>query len=299
MFVYKFGLLFGSVAAVLCLVNPAVAQLFGIARSATPVLNSAAFAAIFGGSDGKTLKADICGQVRELEYIALPGTVFTVEGKVQTASGDVYQVRTVEYPAAAQVRLYVDGRFLAFSKEKPLPRKKTLPAAAEIQKQLREMLGQPYVWGGDVPQGVTELTALFYGGRPLGRSAALTLAGLDCSGLLYHATGGWTPRNTSELLNFGHPVAIAGKSSADIAALLQPLDLIVWSGHVIIVLDRTTAIESRLECAAPGHGGVVKTPLPQRVAEVMRTKQPLDNWPQGALKRKDVFVVRRWYPSAL
>jgi cell wall-associated NlpC family hydrolase len=120
------------------------------------------------------------------------------------------------------------------------------------------------------------------------------LAGLDCSGLLYQATGGWTPRNTAQLLLFGEAVDIAGKSSREIATVLQPLDLIVWNGHVIIVLDQQTAIESRLECGKPGNGGVKMTPLSQRLAEIARTRRPVNSWPKGS-KQNDLFVVRRWY----
>jgi cell wall-associated NlpC family hydrolase len=120
------------------------------------------------------------------------------------------------------------------------------------------------------------------------------LAGLDCSGLLYSATGGWTPRNTSQLITFGDSVAVAGKHSAEIAALLKPLDLIVWNGHVIIVIDRQTAIESRLECGKAGNGGVQVSSLSQRIAEIMRTRHPVNSWPNGK-KQRDIFVVRRWY----
>ena len=139
-----------------------------------------------------------------------------------------------------------------------------------------------------------ELAELFYNGIRGDDTKRLTLAGLDCSGLLYQATGGWTPRNSSRLISFGQGVAISGKQAPEIAALLQPLDLIVWNGHVIIVLDRQTAIESRLQCGKPGNGGVVMTPLPQRIAEIMRTRRPVNSWPEGK-KSRDIFVVRRWY----
>jgi hypothetical protein len=87
---------------------------------------------------------------------------------------------------------------------------------------------------------------------------------------------------------------VAGKGAGELARLLEPLDLIVWNGHVIIVLDRKTVIESRLECVGPGHGGVVTTPLLQRLEEIMRTRRPLDSWPKGS-KQRDGFVVRRWF----
>jgi hypothetical protein len=78
--------------------------------------------------------------------------------------------------------------------------------------------------------------------------------------------------------------------------MLEPLDLIVWNGHVLIVLDRQTVIESRLECGKNGNGGVMTTVLKQRLTEIMRTRRPVDSWPTAG-KQRDVFVVRRWFVS--
>ena len=117
---------------------------------------------------------------------------------------------------------------------------------------------------------------------------------MDCSGLLYQATGGWTPRNTSQLVSYGTGVVVEGKDAREIAESLKPLDLIVWGGHVIIVLDRNTAIESRLRCGRPANGGVVTTPLQQRLSEIMRTRRPVDAWPARG-KQEGIFVVRRWF----
>jgi hypothetical protein len=117
---------------------------------------------------------------------------------------------------------------------------------------------------------------------------------LDCSGLLYQATGGSTPRNTSQLVSYGRAVKISGRLAGEISGLLEPLDLIVWNGHVLIVLDRETIIESSLRCGKKGNGGVTTTPLEKRLAEVMRTRRPADSWPTTG-KQRDVFVVRRWF----
>ena len=70
------------------------------------------------------------------------------------------------------------------------------------------------------------------------------LKGVDCSGLLYWATNGATPRNTSALVNYGTGVMIMGLSIDQILTELKPLDLIVWSGHVLIVLPGERVIES-------------------------------------------------------
>jgi len=273
---------------------PAVAVEYGVARTSTPVLNSPDFKAVFGGTNGQDLKTDRCGQPRELEFIALPGTVFTILKKQRFETADIYQVKTGEYAAPPNVRLYVDGRFLKVERAAPAPRGPSLPPREEIVSALRASVGSSYVWGGNVLNGVPELAAWFYKDIRAEDKERLTLAGLDCSGLLYHATGGWTPRNTSRLIAFGQGLAIAGKQSAEIATMLQPLDLIAWNGHVIIVLDRQTAIESRLVCGKPGNGGVVTTQLSQRITEIMRTRHPANAWPWGS-KRQDVFVIRRWY----
>jgi len=267
---------------------------YGVVLTSAPVLNTPDFKAVFGGASGQSLKTDSCGQVRELEYIALPGSVVTIVKKQRYGQADIYQIKTEEYVAPPNIKLYVDGRFIRLERTLPEPRRPLLPPREGIVSALRMSVGSSYVWGGNVQEGVPELAAWFYRNISEVEKKHLTLAGLDCSGLLYHATGGRTPRNTSQLITFGRGVPIAGKQSAEIAALLQPLDLIVWNGHVIIVLDRQTTIESHLQCGRPGNGGVVMTPLSRRIAAIMRTRHPVNAWP-GGKKRQDNFVIRRWY----
>lgn len=274
---------------------PCQAAGYGVARSHVPVLNVPDVKAVFGGRDGKILKTDACGQVRELEFIALPGTSFKILSEVRRGTTVAYRVETEEYPAPDGVKLYVDSRFIVPQSQRPSPRPRELPSRETIISSLMGSIGSPYVWGGNVRQGLPELIELFYRGNfSPAQKQKLTLAGLDCSGLLYQATGGWTPRNTSALISWGQGLAIAGKSAAEIAALLAPLDLIVWNGHVIIVLDGETAIESRLECSKPRQGGVVTTPLRQRLEGIMHTRKPVDAWPADG-KKRDIFVVRRWW----
>ena len=280
---------------VCCCTLPVDAAPYGIARSAAPVLNTPAFRSVFGGGDGRTLKTDRCGQVRELEFIALPGTMFRVRGELHHGAATALSVETDDYPRPAGAKLYVDSRFIEARAKKPPQRARRLPASQEIIAALRASVGSPYVWGGNLQDGVPELVDLFYSaGIPDVNRNRLTLAGLDCSGLLYQATGGWTPRNTSRLVSYGKAVHVAGKSSDEIAGLLEALDLIVWSGHVLIVLDRDTIIESRLECDKQGNGGVMTTPLRQRLREILHTRRPVDLWPTAG-EQRNIFVVRRWF----
>jgi hypothetical protein len=122
------------------------------------------------------------------------------------------------------------------------------------------------------------------------------LAGVDCSGLLYEATNGFTPRNTFSLVEYGRSVPIAGLDPVKIVERLEPLDLIVWSGHVMIVLDRERLIESRLDSGGKG-GGVRVRPLREALAELMKGRVPLDDYKAVTANWEKGFVIRRWYPA--
>ena len=147
------------------------------------------------------------------------------------------------------------------------------------------LVGLPYIWGGNWSAGVPALLALYPPSDEITETmrAIWSLKGVDCSGLLYEATDGFTPRNTSELVYYGTPVAIENKSISAIQKMVRPLDLIVWKGHVVIVLDAEKTIESRHK-----HG-VVITPLKERLEEVLQTRTPKDAWVDG-----NHFVIRRW-----
>ena len=205
---------------------------FAIAKIPTPLLNTPNFT---------ELQKDDQGLLRAVETVCLPGSKFEILRDL----GDIVQVKTKEY---AGDNLFAHKRCLAFVSHCD-ERVKQLYMKKEILERLEAMLGSAYIWGGNWHAGVPEMEPFF------------DLKGVDCSGLLYEATNGFTPRNTSELVNFGHEVT--GK--------LEPLDLIVWKGHVLIVFDENTTIESKLSA------GVIKSKLalPDRA-----------------------FSLRRWYPTA-
>jgi hypothetical protein len=229
---------------------------YAVAEGPTPVLNTPAVRSVFGGA----VRLDPCKGVRPIEFIALPGTLFRIEGAEVNDGVTVYHVSSHDYPYPSETGYFVDARFLR-EVAPPFPeRPRVLPGLAEVQQRLLAALGRPYVWGGNLRDGVPLLGKLYPG--------AETLAGVDCSGLLYEATGGYTPRNSSALTAFGAGVPIAGLPPDLIAGRLQPLDLIVWKGHVVIVLDRDRVIESR---------------------------KPLDDYPAGGAGGR-AFVIRRWFP---
>jgi len=272
----------------------AAEPLFAVAVLHTPVLNTPDFHAVFGGKDGKTLQKDNCGQLRALEFVALPGTVFSIEAEFKSGKRKIYRVKTSDYPYPSKRGYFVDAGFVALQSSKPPERATTLPTEEKIIASLKKREGSRYVWGGNKADGIAELLAWY----PPGDQALLSqadknlwmLAGIDCSGLLYEATGGYTPRNTSALLHFGTGVTIAGKNRQAITASLKPLDLLVWPGHVIIVIDGGNTIESRLVCHEADKGVRIR-PLAAALSEIMKKRTPAD----VVHNAREEFVVRRWY----
>jgi cell wall-associated NlpC family hydrolase len=282
-------LILSILLVILSATTAAAGSLFAIAVTPAPVLNRPDFSAVFGGKDGKTLLKDTCGQLRAVEFVALPGTVFTVEQKIESPAGVIYRVTTNDYPYPVPGGYFVDARSVKVEQQRPAERARKLPAKEQILANMKMKVGTRYIWGGNVAAGIAELADWYPPAGQVDR-ALWQLAGLDCSGLLYEATGGYTPRNTSSLLNYGRPVAVAGKTVAELAALLQPLDLIVWPGHVLIVLDNRRIIESRSDCDRPLEGVRIR-PLGTALKEIMKKRKPVNNIGKGAGE----FVVRRWY----
>lgn len=202
-----------------------------VAKTPIPLFNRPDFPQILHQTP---LPLDEKGLFRPLEMIALPGTKFQL---LTSLTPEVASMQTDDYPHGP---VYLDPRSLQEVAAETPERTKQLPPSPLILARLEEMVGLPYSWGGNWSRGVR--------GVPLPH-------GVDCSGLLYEATEGFTPRNTSQLIRFGKPVDLSTDS-------LQPLDLIVWMGHVIIVRTLATTIESL-------HGkGVVVQPLQERLASI-------------------------------
>jgi hypothetical protein len=259
-----------------------------VATIPCPVLNSPDFRSVFGGTDGKTVKTDKKGLIRALEFIALPGTPFKIISENKNHTHSILEVNTTDYPSDSS--LFIDSRFIAFSRERPKQRVKRLPAADKILSSLISMKGNPYMWGGNWNSGIPQMLEFYPPSGPLPPSliSRWRLEGVDCSGLIYQASEGYTPRNTSEMLTFGEAVEIKSLSAEEIAIKTRPLDLIVWKGHVVIVLGENTAIES-------SHPEGVKTSnLISRLNSIMKTRTAINTWNN---KTPTSFVIRRWYPS--
>jgi hypothetical protein len=253
----------------------------------TPVLNTPDFTSVFGGAEGNKVKVDNKGLIREMEFIAFPGTVFQVIESYSKEGYEILEVKTNDY--VYDTRLFIDSRF-TYNYDNSLPpaeKRRTMPAAEEIVTRLKMLEGMPYMWGGNFANGISKMLEYY---KPMTELDSLeknlwTLTGVDCSGLIYQSTDGLTPRNTSSLVNYGRGMEIEGKSAGEIAGMLEPLDLIVWSGHVVIVLSEDETIES-----TPSEG-VHRTELKSRLTAIMNERTPVNDW--GSSKKKR-FVIRRW-----
>ncbi len=278
------------------------AEKYVAALDLTPVLNTPDMRSVFGGKDGRTLAVDDEGAVQALEFIALPGTVFTVHDEVFVNGEAMYRVDTMEYPYETETGYFIPAVFVRGIPAGNSARTPRILSAEDILFSMTSWIGLPYVWGGNAPEGVAGLMEYFLV-RPGDAEHVVdqwALKGLDCSGLLYAATDGLTPRNTSALVVYGDPVEIEGLSAKQIAAAVKPLDLIVWKGHAVIVLDGQNVIESRMdhEPDVPGQqGGVRVRRLEERLNEILAERSPVNDYGQCG-ENKRCFVIRRWYDQA-
>lgn len=221
-----------------------------VAQEPTPVLNTPNFTHTFSH-----MPLDKEGLMRELEMISPAGTSFEV---IKMISPFIAEVKMSQY--FSQKPLFIDIRFASTELQHFI---KKLPPPSQMLKTLQNSLGLPYLWGGNTASGVPKIRNFYPEAKKLDEPL-LTLKGLDCSGLLFEITRGYSPRNTSELVEYGRKIS----SPLDI----KPLDILVWPGHVIILLNRKTCIESL------AGQGVIATPLEKRLQQ---------------LKAQN-FCIRRW-----
>ena len=274
--------------------------LYAVAELPTPVFNTPDFYLVFGGTDGETLHLDDTGLIREVEFIALPKTVFEIDGFIKNGSHMIYKITTADYPYPTQNGYFIDSRFVKTIEYKPPNRLKRLPKKKAIINKLLSSKGVNYIWGGNYKEGIPQMLSFYASTHTLNADLKdqWVLKGVDCSGLLYEATNGFTPRNTSSLITFGEPVKIANLSANQIVQEVEPLDIIVWKGHVIIILDKERVIESRLDYdkgKEGNQGGVRIRKLKKVLTETLKARIPVDNYKGEVKEGKKKFVIRRWH----
>jgi hypothetical protein len=227
------------------------------------------------------LEKDHLGLFRPLEMIVLPGE------KMITSVIDRNIMKVLCPDLGHSQPFFALSRFFgsplqSFDRDEDSEKK-------SIIAQLQSYLGLPYVWGGNwvlKPSDQKLIEDLFFDhSHRFIKNLSYLFSGLDCSGLLYAASKGKVPRNTSELIKFGQSLPIDRLDNRQILELVLPLDILVWKGHVLIFLEKNKLIESR-------HGyGVVTSIAHERLDEIRQTKTP------SSLIKEDSFVINRWLQS--
>jgi len=216
---------------------------------------------------------------RFLEVLLFPEMPYQVE----ECTSSVCRVTSPVYPSASP--LYTHSRLISPCLLSDRP---SLPSLSLFLQRIDECVEKkiPYLWGGNLPEGVDVLRQIYPLHSPLDSLSeqVFDLRGVDCSGLIYWASSGVTARNTSELIFAGTGVQIEGLSSKEIVSKLQPGMIIVWKGHVLVVTNQGI-VESK-----PLTGVIVGDPQ-EVIDEILREKKPLNAWPAGACLQPS-FVVR-------
>jgi hypothetical protein len=260
---------------------------YAVTEFPTPVFNTPDLSFCFGGKDGNTLFLDEKELMRSIETVLFPQS--RVELLEHITHTPIWRIQTPEYPYPGSY--YIDERFIWKIDSIPDHRISVMPKKQALVQQLKNMKHCRYVWGGNWPKGIELLTQLYPSRAPITNPLiqdTWSLKGLDCSGLPHYLTNGATPRNTSSLVTYGKAVEIEGKNLEEIIASLHSLDFIVWTGHVVWVIDQQWSIESKYP------EGLVKFKLKDRLTEILQERKPLNEWQYGAY-----FVVRRWHPETL
>lgn len=264
------------------------------------------------------LLLDSFGTIDQVGTVLPPNVRCQILGltTVEYDDGKMIQVATIACGDFYQGPAWVDSRFLDFLDLDPNTMRLLVDEERGVIERIKKFVGKPYIWGGCVPQGIPQLLE-FYPTAPKNESKILrqtrTLEGGDCSGALWYATRYNTPRTTRGLISLGKAVNVEGKTAKKITGILRPLDLIVWDGHVLIVMEDGEVFESIHKFFVGGKfgdngftGGGRLVPLEPRLHEIMQGFDPFRAGRQEArLPINDPakltatsFVVRRWYPGA-
>jgi hypothetical protein len=240
----------------------------------TPVLNTSDFAAVFGGASGSSIPLNEFGHPHHFEFVALKHMQFEVLDQV---GPNIYQIR---WPKYSESPLYLDQRFCRSIICHTQQHSNVFFSAQSILNHMENRVGTSYVWGGNWANGIPEMLVYYPPKKSLdGQMQTLwTLQGLDCSGLLFEATGGASPRNTTHLLQCGRSLSANEP--------LQPLDMIIYPGHVLFVRDQTTIIESK------SPFGVRICPLEKRIYEISQHRKFISEW-NSNIDGNSHFTIRR------
>lgn len=125
--------------------------MFVTAIKNTPIFNTREIEKVFA----VPLPFDNVFLLRQLETIVYRDTSFEV---VQVFD-QVLQVKTTAY--FTTYPLYIDRRFVKPCEEEPKQKPITLPSKKKLLERFLSFPKTPYIWGGNVPEGVPELLTYY------------------------------------------------------------------------------------------------------------------------------------------
>ncbi len=254
------------------------------AKYPTPVLNTSDFKKVFGNNNTNSLLLDDKGHMRSLEYVALKNEKFTILETIPTEHYNIYKVKAEKYYCSP---IFIDSRFVTKTKNSTIKRIKT---EKEIINDLISYEGSTYIWGSNCKNGILKLLNFYPPTIKLDNKTKnhWMLKGVDCSGLLYEVMQGQTPRNTSELMFYGKHLDIENKNASAILNIVKPLDILVFVGHVIIIINKDVCIESK------EHDGVIINSFEKKLKEISNLKKPKNITITNKVDNNS-FVIRRWF----
>lgn len=251
--------------------------------------------------DWKWIKFDNDNVIRELAIVLPKDSIVSIIWKKQIWDITYYIVRDREFDWWKSIHQYItDSRFIDIIETKEPEKDKSLPDKETILQNLKNALWSDYVRWWSYYEWIPLLKEYYKSDNDNNLSQweinQKILKWVDCSWLLYQATNWYTPRNTANLINFWKSLDIKWKSIDEIIELVEPLDLIVWKWHVIIVLDKQHTIESRWR--EDFKWWVEITDIRTRLQEVFETKQPVNKYNFNLTNSdwtENQFVIKRWY----
>jgi hypothetical protein len=243
----------------------------------SPVFNIPHIYKFLSELDGE-VKSDKKGLVAEISFIAPPGKEFEIIEEIEESEYTILKVKPVD----SEKIYYIDSRFIEQSNSKNEQKGKL--SGEEIIRNLKAMEGYPYEYGGSIANGVYKFEQMY---DIKGLKEKWKPKGLDCSGLIYQATNGLTPRTSNALTEFGEGLDIEDKELDEIIGMIEPLDIIGYPGHVLIAVDKNSVMES-----SPKKG-VRILQIETRLKQLMKDREPVNDV-SGKNKNK-IFVIRRWY----
>lgn len=246
-------------------------------KTYSPVFNIPNIYKFLSEIDGE-VKSDKKGLVPQISFVAPPGKEFEIIEEIEESGYIILKVKPVD----SEKIYYMDSRFTEQSDSEKNHSGKL--SREEIIRNLKAMEGYPYEYGGSIANGVYKFESMY---EITGLKEKWKPKGLDCSGLIYQATNGLTPRTSTAITEFGEGLDIEDKELDEIIEMVEPLDIIGYPGHVLIVIDKSKVMES-----SPKKG-VRILQLETRLKQLMKERNPV-NSVKGEDKNK-IFVIRRWY----